>query len=391
MKSKPETSSEEANTVEEDYSEMTPKSHRPSLTPTQNVFAQQGRRVVKLLTELDEIALKEKQIHTFYTEEVAILDQIYCTEMTQYISRLNQSYEEGSCTHKRKTALGEIVLNTCHLLTDMNRETYEEAMKPYIYKHREIQQGISFKQQDREDIPEIAQALEAIYKVTLFREAHMAKDVESFLQTAYKKISIQLTKEEKEQLSAYKNSKMARQDWKRELNRHEGIRYAQIIQENISTQLFIKKSEAAKRAKIEELFREASKDCQKTGAFTLLRMQLNWIKESETGKIQLSDEKLAEYNKHVRKLLQTIEDEITRIITTPLANLPSEYALLLKIPYKKLPDKLNSLKAKAKKRLKDSLYLSECIDTQRAINQYLDVHIKDPELKINPVYRIEKE
>lgn len=390
MKSKPEISSE-ASTVQEDYSEMTPKSRRSSLTPTQNVFAQQSRRVVKLLKELDEIALKEKQIRIFYTEEVAILNQIYCTEMAQHISRLNQSYEEGNCTQKRKSTLGEIILNTCRLLTDINRATYEEAMKPYIYKHREIQQGISFKQQDREDIPEIAQALEAIYNVTLFREAHMAKDVESFLQTAYKKISIKLNKEGKEQLTAYKNSKMARQDWKRELNRHEGIRYAQIIQENILTQLFIKKSEAAKKEKIEELFREASKECQKTGAFTLLRMQLNWITESETGKKQLSDERLAEYNKHVRKLLQTIEDEITRIITTPLADLPSEYALLRKIPCKKLPDKLNSLKAKAKKRLKDSLYLSECIDTQRAINQYLDVHIKDPELKINPVYRIEKE
>lgn len=383
--------SPKASKAQKDKSEMVPKSQRSPLITNQNVFAQQSRRVDKLLKELDEITLKEEQIRSFYTQEVAILNQIYCTEMAQYISRLNQSYDEGTCTYKRRSTLREIILNTCYLLADINKEAYQEMMEPYIYKYREIQEGISSKQQDRENIPEIAQTLEAIYNVTLCKEAHMAKDVQSFLQTAYKKISIQLNNEEKEKLAAYKSSKMAKQDWKRELNRHEGMRYAQIIQENIVTQLFTKKSEAAKRTEIEIQFKEASETCLNTNTSALLKMQLNWIKESETGKVQLSDEKLAEYNKYVRKLLQIIEDEITRIITTPLAGLPSEYELLLKAPCKKLSDKLNILKAKAKKRLKDSLYLSECIDTQKTINQYLDVQIKDPELKINPVYRIERE
>lgn len=390
MKSKPETSPKDSNMQKSD-SEETPQNGECPLSPILNVFAQQSRRVVKLLKELDEIVLKEEQIRTFYTNEVAILNKIYCTEMAQYISRLNQSYDERSCTNKRKSVLGEVILNSCYLLTDINKETYQEAMKPYIYKYREIQQGISFKQQERENIPEIAQTLEAIYDVTLSKEAHMAKDVESFLQTAYKKISIQLNKEEKEELAAYRNSKMDKQDWKRKLNQHEGVRSAQIIQESITTQLFTKKSQVAKKTKMKALFNQASEACQNTDVSTLLRMQLNWIKESETGKAQLSDEKLAEYNKHVRKLLQIIEDEITRIITTPLAGLPSEYGLLLKTLSKKLPEKLDYLKAKAKKRLKDSLYLSECIDTQKTINQYLDLQIKAPELKINPVYRIEKE
>lgn len=137
MKSK--QSSTNPPTTDDDVSMQTPKTRGLSKTPTQNVFEQQSKRIGRLLIELNETMLKEQQIRSFYAEEVAILNRIYASEMIQNIQRLDKSYKEGNCSTKRKNTIGEIMLDACEQLTEINREAYAETVKPYLFKYSNVQ------------------------------------------------------------------------------------------------------------------------------------------------------------------------------------------------------------------------------------------------------------